>query len=143
MATASTLPYVFDDGGRSKYFKPSGMDCVTRSIAIVTERDYKEVYDFMFGLMRKYDKKRRSPRNGVPKKVWRRAIDSIGGKWHPTMHIGSGCTTHLRPNEVPMNGKVIIETAGHLTALIDGVIHDIFDAQEDGNRCVYGYYTFD
>lgn len=30
------MRFVFDDGGRSKYFKGTGGDCVARSIAIVT-----------------------------------------------------------------------------------------------------------
>ena len=28
----------------------------------------------------------------------------------------------------------------HITAVVDGVIHDTFDPSRDGTRCVYGYW---
>lgn len=39
------MDFVYNDGGRSKYFKGNAGDCVTRAIAIATGFDYKEVYD--------------------------------------------------------------------------------------------------
>lgn len=40
------MKHVFNDGGRAAAgFKGSARDCVCRSIAIVTGRPYKEVYD--------------------------------------------------------------------------------------------------
>jgi hypothetical protein len=58
------------------------------------------------------------------------------------MHIGSGCTAHLRDGEswVPQ-GRVIVKVSKHYTALIDGVIHDTHDPSRGGTRCVYGYWT--
>ena len=46
------MKWVYDDGGRSKYFKGTTDDCVARAIAIATGKDYKEVYD----LINKYSK---------------------------------------------------------------------------------------
>lgn len=40
------MEFVYNDGGRSKYFRASGVgDCVTRAICNATGKDYKEVYD--------------------------------------------------------------------------------------------------
>ena len=42
------MEWVYDDGGRSKYFKAEHVgDCVCRAIAIGTGKDYKEVYDLI------------------------------------------------------------------------------------------------
>ena len=150
---------VHDDGGRSRYFR-GGMvgDCVTRSIAIATERDYKEVYDALFDLIREFKEGRSrhakaikvkkigacgtTPRNGVPKKVIRKYMESIGWAWFPTMEIGSGCQVHLRSDELP-KGRLVVSVSRHLTAMIDGVIHDTFNCSKRGQRCVYGYYKKD
>ena len=55
------------------------------------------------------------------------------------MFIGVGCKVHLRDGEIP-EGKVILRCSRHLTAAIDGVIHDTGDPTRGGNRCIYGYY---
>jgi hypothetical protein len=57
------------------------------------------------------------------------------------MEIGKGCKVHLRADELP-KGKIICSVSRHLVAVIDGVINDTHDCSRDGNRCVYGYYTF-
>lgn len=58
------------------------------------------------------------------------------------MSIGTGCKSHLRVNEVPMQGKIVCSVSKHLTAIIDGVINDTYDCGHDGDRCVYGYWEF-
>lgn len=63
----------------------------------------------------------------------------IGWKWVPTMQIGQGCKVHLDPNELP-SGRLIVSVSKHLTAVLDGVIHDTYDPSRDGSRCVYGYF---
>jgi hypothetical protein len=55
------------------------------------------------------------------------------------MQIGSGCKVHLRADELP-NGRLVVHTSRHSTAVIDGVIHDTYDPSRGGNRCVYGYW---
>ena len=36
------MKFIYDDGGRSKYFKAKGVsDCVTRAICNATGKDYK------------------------------------------------------------------------------------------------------
>ena len=131
------LEFRYNDGGRSAYFRASGVrDCVTRAVAIATGRDYKEVYD----LFKKASKS--SPREGVKISVCRKVIASLGGEWVSCMGIGTGCTNHLRADEIPMQGRIIASVSKHLTAVIDGVINDTFDPSRDGTRCVYGYWKF-
>lgn len=79
-------------------------------------------------------------------KVYHDYIISLGFEWIPTMSIGSGCKVHLKENELP-SGNLIVRLSRHLTAVIDGVINDIYDpnykVDSDGNpqaRCVYGYF---
>lgn len=130
------MKFVYDDGGRSKYYKAGDVrDCCVRSIAIATGEDYKVVYDELKRL-----NNGKSCRNGTPKKVWKKYMESIGWKWIPTMTIGSGCTVHLTEDELP-KGTLIVSVSKHLTCVKDGVLYDTFDCTRDGNRCVYGYYV--
>ncbi len=55
------------------------------------------------------------------------------------MAIGSGCTVHLRIGELPA-GRLVVSLSKHMTAVIDGVIHDTYDPSRGGTRCVYGYW---
>jgi hypothetical protein len=66
-------------------------------------------------------------------------MKQLGWVWTPTMQIGSGCTVHLRPSELP-SGRLVVSVSKHLTAMIDGVIHDTHDCSRRGKRCVYGYW---
>lgn len=146
--------FAHNDGGRALAgFKGSTGDCVTRSIAIVTGKPYKEVYDAL-NLLSENKKlgwrkmktpygtsyeKASSSRTGVVRKVYQEYLTSLGYKWIPTMKIGSGCKTHLRSDELP-TGRLIVRVSKHITAMIDGVIHDTFDCSRRGTRCVYGYF---
>lgn len=52
------MKFTFNDGGRKEAgFKGETGDCVTRAIAIATEKPYQEVYDNLFALARKLSKK--------------------------------------------------------------------------------------
>jgi hypothetical protein len=55
------------------------------------------------------------------------------------MGIGTGCSVHLRANELPP-GRLIVSVSKHLVGVIDGVIHDTHDCSRAGDRCVYGYF---
>jgi hypothetical protein len=161
----SKLAWVYDDGGRSDAgFRGEASDCVCRSIAIATERAYREVYDAL-NETAKGEKSRRgrlgmlaatgrgsSARNGVWRDTIRHYMDAIGWEWVPTMRIGSGCTVHLLADELP-TGRLVVSVSKHLTAVIVresrdvdgrttryGTVHDTHDPRRDGNRCVYGYW---
>jgi hypothetical protein len=47
---------------------------------------------------------------------------------------------HLKESELP-SGRIIVAVSKHLTAVINGEIHDTYDCSREGTRCVYGYYV--
>jgi hypothetical protein len=142
----SKLGYVYDDGGRlAAGFKGEAGDCVARSVAIVSGRPYAEIYTLLAdGAGRERKSRGRSARNGIhtSRKWFKEVMASLGFRWVPTMHIGQGCTVHLKDGELPQ-GRIVVAVSKHYTALIDGVIHDIFDPQRETGRCVYGYWVFE
>lgn len=173
------MRFIYDDGGRAAAgFKGVAGDCVTRSIAIAASMPYREVYDLVNAVAKEPPKhkllvRRRKPRyqsrssarNGVVKTDTRKIMAQLGWTWVPTMKIGQGCRVHLCAGELPM-GRLVVSVSKHLTAVIDGVIHDTYDPQreiavftpDDGRelkpgekrnvngiytiqrRCVYGYW---
>lgn len=141
------MKFVYDDGGRSKYFKAENVgDCVTRAICNATGKDYMEVYKAI-NEMAKGEKttkhrggKRSSSRNGVFKETWKKYLKGLGFVWHPTMQIGSGCKVHLKAEELP-KGTLIVSVTHHLTCVKDGILFDTYDCSRDETRCVYGYFV--
>lgn len=135
--------WVYDDGGREAAgFRGETRDCVTRSIAIITGLAYREIYDALNEAAKRERpraRKRSSARLGVQKPTIKRWLAELGYEWTPTMQIGQGCTVHLRADELP-SGRLIVSVSKHITAVIDGVIHDTHDPSRDGTRCVYGYW---
>lgn len=136
--------FVHNDGGRAAAgYTGSTGDCVVRAIAIATELPYQTVYDAInetAARERPRRGKRSSSRTGVRKPTYRRYLAALGWTWHPTMGIGTGCTVHLRAEELP-TGRLICAVSKHLCAVIHGVIHDTHDPSRNGTRCVYGYFT--
>jgi hypothetical protein len=137
--------FYFDDGGRrAAGYKGKAGDCVVRAIAIATGRPYQQIYDMVNGaaVYERTGKRKRGKsdaRTGVYKTSIKRVMKSLGWVWTPTMQIGSGCTVHLRADELPP-GRLVVSVSKHLTAVIDGVIHDTHDCSRRGTRCVYGYW---
>lgn len=140
------MEFVFHDGGRAAAgYKGKTGDCVTRSIAIATERTYQEVYDALnrFAQTERISKRKRrrsSSRTGVFRQTYQAYLESLGWRWTSTMSIGSGCKIHLRSSELP-RGPLVVKVSGHLTAVIDGVLYDTHDCSRDGARWVYGYFS--
>ena len=149
------MRFVYNDGGRKDAgFKGSTRDCVTRAIAIITQKPYREVYNALNNLSEEVNKRGHKlikteygysykkiswARTGVIKSVYEKYLKSLGYVWVPTMKIGSGCKFHLNEKELP-KGRLIVRVSKHLTAVIDGVIYDTFDPSRNGQRCVYGYF---
>lgn len=131
------MKFIYNDGGRSNYFKGKKAvgDCAIRAIAIATGIDYKKVYDDLKAL-----NNGTSCRNGTPKKVDKKYLTKLGWTWHLTMQIGQGCKVHLEADELPA-GTLIVSVSKHLTCVKDGVLYDTYDCTRGGNRCVYGYWT--
>ena len=128
------MEFIYNDGGRSKYFKASHVgDCAVRAIAIAMNKDYKEVYDDLKKL-----NGGQSCRNGTPKKVDKKYILSQGWIWHG-INRGAGECCRLTEEDLP-EGSLIVSVSKHLTCVKDGVIYDTYDCSRDGERTVYGYY---
>jgi hypothetical protein len=140
------MEFIFHDGGRGAAgFKGKTGDCVTRSIAIATNKPYQEVYDALNRLAQaerisKRKKRRSSSRTGVYRQTYQRYLESLGWQWTSTMSIGFGCRVHLRASELPP-GPLIVKVSRHLTAMIDGVLYDTHNCSRGGTRCVYGYLS--
>jgi imidazolonepropionase-like amidohydrolase len=131
--------FVEDDGGRADAgYRGRAGDCVVRAVAIATGLPYQEVYDDLAAIH--YTRTgTRSAREGTYPDDTRAYLASLGWEWTPTMGIGTGCTVHLREDELPA-GRIIARLSRHTTAVIDGTIHDTYDPSRDGTRCVYGYW---
>lgn len=147
------MRFQFNDGGRrAAGFKGSTSDCVCRAIAIVSGLPYREVYDRIneYAAGEKFARGRvgvmaatgrgSSARTGVMKPTTKAILADMGYVWTPTMRFGQGCRVHLRASELPA-GRLIVQCSRHITAVIDGVIHDTYDPSRDGTRCVYGYWS--
>jgi hypothetical protein len=140
------MNFVFHDGGRAAAgYKGAAGDCVTRSVAIVTGKPYQEVYDALNGLAQterigERKKRRSTSRTGVYRRTYHRYLESLGWQWISTMSIGTGCQVHLRASELP-SGPLLVKKSRHLTAVIDGVLHDSHNCSRCGTRCVYGYFS--
>lgn len=83
-----------------------------------------------------------SSRTGHVRSVYEKYLFSLGYQWIPIMKIGSGCKMHLKSDELPY-GRIIVAVSKHLTAVIDGVLHNTHDCSREGSGCVYGYYARD
>ena len=141
------MNFLVDDGGRAVAgFKGKAGDCVVRAIAIATERPYREIYDAINREGKQESRRharRSTARGGVFKLTFKRYRLGLGWHWIPTMKIGQGCRVHLRSAELPSQGRLIVSLSRHLTAVVDGVIHDTYDPSRHGTRCVYGYFSRD
>lgn len=148
----TNYPFHWNDGGREQAgFKGGAGDCVVRSIAIAANLPYMQVYEDLKiangryaqvkndRLAKRLSIKGPSPRSGNHRNVFHDYILSKGFEWVPTMMVGAGCRVHLRPEDLP-SGTLIVKVSKHLTAIIDGVIHDTHNPSRGGSRCVYGYY---
>lgn len=138
------MKYFFNDGGRlDAGFKGKSGDCVARSVAIAASLPYAEVYNALArGAGNEKMSRGKSARNGIhTNRTWfKDYMKSLGFVWTATMGIGTGCKVHLHDGELPM-GLLVVSVSKHMTAVIDGVIHDTHDPARGGARCVYGYWS--
>jgi len=157
-ANTVTDIFVYNDGGRAEAgYKGRSGDCVTRAIAIATGLPYNTVYKDIHEyakehrdnkrdkVARRYQSGRSSTtaRDGVHKVIYKKYLRDLGWKWKPLMGIGTGCTVHLHPDELPQVGTYILSLSRHLACYKNGQLHDTYDCSRNWTRCVYGYYYED
>ena len=154
--TATTITYECDDGGREAAgWRGAGGDCVTRAIAIASGRPYQEIFDRLaegHATQRRSKRERQSQsRTGcktalhgifTKRKWFKDYMKELGFEWTATMGIGTGCQVHVRADELPTEGRLVLKLSKHSAAYVDGVLRDTYDCSRDGTRCVYGYYTY-
>ena len=142
------MHFVYDDGGRKESgYKGTTGDCATRAIAIAAGLPYATVYaELADGCANQRASKHtpkmsRSAANGIyrKRKWFKDYMKSLGFTWTSTMGIGTGCTVHMRSNELP-KGRLVVALSKHIAAVIDGKLYDNHDCTRNGTRCVYGYW---
>jgi hypothetical protein len=136
------MKFVYDDGGRANCgFKGTAGDCVARSISIASQLPYNVVYNNLAQINLKMRKTKRRCRGSVGhatasdgiytnSKLFKDYMTNLGFVWTSCMQIGSGCKVHLTDGELP-DGRLVVSVSKHLTAVIDGVIHDNHDPQRE------------
>ena len=139
------VKFVYNDGGRAAAgFKGTAGDCAVRAVAIAAAIPYQEAYDLINRHSKnekpsKRRKRKSSSRTGVHRVTFHKVMEELGWSWTPTMQIGSGCTVHVREDELP-SGRLILNLSKHYAAFLDGVLQDTYDDSRNGKRCVYGYW---
>ena len=133
------MKYIYNDGGRSKYFKGKAYDCVCRAISIASNRDYKEVYDSL-------KKALVSPRTGVftKNKAFKDWMVANGFVWTPCSGIGVKTSVHFIEGELP-KGRLVCSVAKHYVAVVDNKVYDTWDSRYNSFnevRRIYGYWEY-
>lgn len=133
------MEYIYNDGGRSKYFKGKAEDCVCRAISIASNRDYKEVYDSL-------KKALGTPRNGVftKNKAFKDWMVANGFVWVPCSGIGVKTSVHFIEGELP-KGRLVCSVAKHYVAVVDDKVYDTWDSRYNSFnevRRIYGYWEY-
>lgn len=138
--------WVRDDGGREAAgYRGMTGDCAARAAAIASGQSYRWIYDRINELAKSERRGKRKKtisdaRLGVHRVTMRRLMAELGATWTPTMAIGSGCRVHVAMHELPM-GRLVLSLSKHYSAVIDGVVHDLYNPSRRGTRAVYGYWT--
>jgi len=154
--------WVKDDGGRGRSGIARGSskdgtgDCVARAIAIATQKPYREVHDALTAAKvrevaagkdawTRYARHRGGIRafhadHGVASAAYGPYLEGLGWKFTSTKELPRGKGVHLRADELP-GGRLIVELRRHLTAVVDGVIHDTDDCSDEGRCRIRGYWT--
>ena len=133
------MKYIYNDGGRSKYFKGKANDCVCRAISIASNRDYKEVYDSL-------KKALGTPRNGVftKNKAFKDWMAANGFVWTPCSGIGVKTSVHFIEGELP-KGRLVCSVTKHYVAVVDNKVYDTWDSRYNSFnevRRIYGYWEY-
>ena len=136
MTGISSPPWVYSDGGRAAAgFSGNVDDCSARSIAIAMALPYERVHRELsqqFGFSADY---------GMSQQAIHRYVFSYGWRWTSTKGMGhNSFYVYLREGNLPP-GRIIARVENHVTAVIDGVIHDNHDPSEGGHRGVFGYWS--
>lgn len=145
------MKWIHDDGGRTEsgFRKGTVADCVARALAIASGETYTLVYDRLAAGNRSETRRAGRKRTlgaheadyGINTEApWFKVLMAeLGFDWMATTLPNGNAVTMLRPDELPM-GRLVVAIQGHYSAVLDGVLHDTFDASREGKAAVYGYW---
>lgn len=138
------MEFIYNDGGRSNYFKGSNVgDCVCRALCNTTGVDYKVMYDLInkVSKLEKHSNKSNA-RNGVYKDTIRKILKALQAEEIKVQEFGSNKKCHLCDEDLVdyQKGKYLLSLSHHNSSLIDGKLVDTYDCSRDGDRQVYKMY---
>lgn len=120
----------YNNGNQTKSLK--GGYCGVRALVIITGLSWKEAEAHL----REYTLKGKGGNRSLSKGIWKEdydaALKALGFKWVSAPKFPG---RKARPSD--LTGKVIARQARHYSAIIDGVVNDIWDCS---NKMVYGYW---
>lgn len=122
MSKIRIVDYKYNDGGRSESgFKGNrASDCVVRATAIITQTEYREMYDD-YAYINKKTHGKRTARGGMPVDVSSQVLKVLGferAKAFPTI-----------TETYEQYGDCLIFIPRHALAVVNGVVHDTWDSR--------------
>lgn len=138
------MKFIYNDGGRSNYFKANNVaDCVCRALCNTTGIDYKVMYD-LINKISKLEKRSKTSnaRSGVYKESYKKILKALQAEEVKVQEFGSNKKCHLKDEDLInyQKGRYILSLSHHFSSLIDGVLVDTYDCSRDGDRQVYKMY---
>lgn len=127
LAPIVPLSFEYDDGGRADAgYRGRTNDCVVRALAIATGYPYKQLYQ-MFKKPNPGNVKGISPySSGVQRRFTHTFLTERGWTGVPLYHdLG----TFQRFDRTLPSGKIVVALPGHLTCVINRVIHDTYPSK--------------
>lgn len=128
------ISYEKDDGGRKDAgFKGTTGDCLTRAIAIITKKSYKEVYDSVCDEMKKHGyvasgnarQQKHIKGKRHPKRIQEDVLEKHGFK---KIRKSRGMSNLTYTEAVKNYGEnLIVTTTKHFASIENGVLKDLFD----------------
>lgn len=135
---------VYNDGGRDKALRETNdtirysgtaRDCVTRALAIMTDKPYIEVWQAIADINRS-EGRRHSANFGVyvGRKGFRDYSESLG-----LIYVPLADHPMFKDAQLP-NGRIILNVYRHSVAMIDGRMQDTHNPSPAGKMRVKGYW---
>ena len=125
------MAYVYDDAGQTRSHK--GGWCGVRAVAIATGMQWSDVEKHLRPIC-KAGKTGGAISRGIYREDLDTALADLGWVWRAAQHPEG---RKARPADLPA-GRLIARQAHHITAVIDGVVHDTWDCSR---KMVYGYWS--
>lgn len=138
---------IIHDGGRmAAGYKDTTGDCVTRAIAIATNKPYIVIYEYVNQMTKRHIDENTvrvygyGSKDGVPISVVKKMMKHLGFKWN-RMEKKVSMYDFKKNYKVPKN--CVLYIPNHLVAVKQGILHDSYyhyDVDQKAKR-VLGYWV--